>query len=377
MTILTTPAPPAAPIAPATQGASSERRRQPAVYRVRFSPGRAASPPDRSSASCCWSFARQPFKPARFGGPPYRALDSVTFVSLAQSFDRDGWLTTLASDPSPPLFPMLVNRVHALLTTLGVIAAPTGALRRSGVGAQPGAGSSTRLRVVSLLRTAPGGLRRRLVILRRDGCGPIGRRRPQRRHAVGVLAGRLGMHGSFSRRPGPAIWRASDLAARCRGDDWPGAIVPGRSSDRFAGHGRHTARRMPGEAVAPAKGAGARRAGAGARLYVCRRPLPGSRRHVQPCRGAGAARRAGVGPGDMAPLNATAAEAERVASIANKPDWQLPDGRPMVFGRKDFSSSTRFHGLASAAFELLASWPNRCITASACWLCTGFGRCAP
>ena len=59
------------------------------------------------------------------------------------------------------------------------------------------------------------------------------------------------------------------------------------------------------------------------------------------------------GPDDMAPLNATAAEAARVASIASKPNWQLPDGRPMVFGRKDFSSSTRFKGLASAAFELL------------------------
>ena len=50
------------------------------------------------------------------------ALDSVSFVSLAQSFDRIGWLATLARDPSPPLFPMLVNRVHALLASFGIIA---------------------------------------------------------------------------------------------------------------------------------------------------------------------------------------------------------------------------------------------------------------
>ena len=41
---------------------------------------------------------------------------------MAQSFDRDGWLATLARDPSPPLFPMLINGTHTLLTGLGLVA---------------------------------------------------------------------------------------------------------------------------------------------------------------------------------------------------------------------------------------------------------------
>jgi hypothetical protein len=59
------------------------------------------------------------------------------------------------------------------------------------------------------------------------------------------------------------------------------------------------------------------------------------------------------GPGDMVPFNATAADAARVAMVSTKPDWRLPDGQPMVFGRKDFSSSTRFHGSSGAAFEFV------------------------
>jgi len=281
------------------------------------------------------------------------ALDSVSFVSLAQRFDRDGWLTTLALDPSPPLFAMLVNRVHALLATLGVIAphhwglcaqltsafslvlaAPLAyALFRYCVGPWAALTGGLLFCVITVVARSGGdGLSdgtQLACLLAGLGCTArylVGlAERPEGRPAWLLASGTLIGLGLLCRSEAAIVLLAvaAALLVEC---------LLTRSLHRSG-----LARAAMALAVGLMVVVGPYLAAAGA--YS---PAAAVERLV--------GRR---GPDDMTPLNATAAEAARVESVSNKPAWQLPDGRPMVFGRKDFTNSTRFHGVGNAAYELL------------------------
>jgi 4-amino-4-deoxy-L-arabinose transferase-like glycosyltransferase len=61
----------------------------------------------------------------------------------------------------------------------------------------------------------------------------------------------------------------------------------------------------------------------------------------------------GKGLKEALPLNLSDMSAIEVP-IADTAAWMLPDGRQMIFGRKDFSQSNRIHGYGPAGKELLA-----------------------
>lgn len=54
------------------------------------------------------------------GRTPVSSIDSVRFISIAQSIDSEGLLSVLRSDREQPLFPLLLCGVHHVLESLGV-----------------------------------------------------------------------------------------------------------------------------------------------------------------------------------------------------------------------------------------------------------------
>jgi hypothetical protein len=267
--------------------------------------------------------------------------------------DREGWLTTLARDPSPPLFPIIVNRLHALLRATGTISPSDWGLCAqlaaglSLVVAAPLAyaffhcfvptwaaavGSLFFCAVTVVARLGGDGLSdgTQLVCLL-AGLACTGR----------YLAGRADQSGD---RPAWLVLAGASigLGLLCRSE---AAIVLLAVATTLVVETWLT--RSP-ERISLVRAEAA--LGLGVSLAIvpylilsgAYTPAAAVERLV--------GRR---GPDDMAPFNASATEAARVATISSKPAWRLPDGRPMVFGRKDFSSSTRFNGLARAAFELL------------------------
>ncbi len=357
MTILTTPAPSTARNAATPRlgwlGDSNKSRPQPQASRAKLPQGRpgfSARTIVCAALLVVFSAAVQAWTISHAAVP---ALDSVSFVSLAQRFDRDGWLATLALDPSPPLFPMLVNRVHALLAALGFIAPQnwgSSAQVASALGlvlAAPLAYGLFRYCVGSWAAMAGGLFFCVITVVARSGGDGLsdGTQLACLLASLGCTARYLA--GLAGRPEGRPTWLLAagalvGLGLLCRSE--AAIVLPAvvaallvecllmRSLNRTG-----LVLGVLALALGLAIVVGPYLAVAGA--YS---PAAAIERLV--------GRR---GPGDMTPLNATAAEAARVAAISNKPAWQLPGGRPMVFGRKDFSSSTRFHGMGSAAFELL------------------------
>lgn len=295
------------------------------------------------------------------------ALDSVTFVYHAQSFAREGLLATLRAEAAPPLFPMLVWLVHDGLAAVGCLAEANW-----GTSAQIAAAIPLVLAVVVVYVQA------------RRGALAEGEREAACRAGVATLlficltqTSRIGADGlsdslhlflvlcalwaashyfanpaSGGQRPTPWLMASGigfGLAMLTRGESLlvlgvmlvALALLPAVDGPR-----RFTWRDV------------ARRLAASGAMCV------GVSLVLVPCLVAANA----LGPFDAAPrLLARQTARERTpfncpaqaadGALATAPHaWTWPDGRSMTFGRKDTSSSLRFHGLAAALREFAAEF---------------------
>ena len=286
---------------------------------------------------------------------PLPALDSVGFVAMAQAMVRDGVLTTVRIDPSPPLFPMLVALVHELLTRLHCIDADDWLLAVQTTAALP------------LLAVGP--LAYRLFRHSVDEFAALGG--AVLTSVVAVIA-RLGADGLSDSCSLCGVLLAIVLMAEFLAS--LNAGQPLRTWQRLLPAGVTLGVSLMCRAEANvivltflvslalqwrwhrrlARGDWARASAAlllgvglvvGPFLVVVGALRPAE--IVERLTG-----RRGPG-GEHVPLNASAAEAAWAQQTAIRPQWRRADGQPMVFGRRDEASTARTHGLGWAVYALL------------------------
>lgn len=276
------------------------------------------------------------------------APDAVEFVSVAQRLDRDGLGTTLREEPVPPLFPILVSLTHRALVQFGAIDASNW-----GASVQLAAAWPLVLAVIPVY-----------LLLNRSV--------PRSAAIVGTVffvllpeVSHLAADGLSDSTALALFCLATWAAAMCFRESMPpqpawlllsGAIIG------FALTTRVESIVIPVSVVIAlvasnlvSRDASAERVPRAVACLVCGLalvlvPYLWASETLAPdaawSRVLG--RRAAS---ESLPLNASAA---LLSTNAVDATWQLADGRPMVFGRKDTSSSTRFHGLSATLSEFIS-----------------------
>lgn len=281
------------------------------------------------------------------------AADSIGFVSAAQSLERAGLLAGLHNDPSPPVYPMLVGAAHWALVHFGCAAATNWGLATQVAAAVPLAlamGLSWlffRRSVPILAAVLAAGFGCVLTVLARLGADGLS----DSTHLALVTIGLWALASSLD---------ADALAGRVSLAAWL-RLLAGGMAIGFAQLARvEAAVVLPAFVLALAiecllrKRLSLSRAAAmsavaaiglllvlGVYLAACRPNSPGDA--VVRLWG----RR---GPSQRVPLNVDQANPP-IAVAAARPDWRLPNGERMTFGRTDPAIPDRFRSPFAACAE--------------------------
>lgn len=283
------------------------------------------------------------------------AADSVGFVGLAQSYARDGLVATLAADPSPPVFPLLVAAAHWALTHAGSIADSNWGTAAQIAAAVPlvlaiAVGWRLFRRSVSGIAAALAvGLACVLTVLARLGADGLSDSTHLALVTLGLAAiaaaidPTVGSEPRF-RRPAILLIFAGMALALAQLTRVEAAVVIPAFMLFVAIEAVLLKRMTPRRAVATV---------ANVALGFALVALP-YLALLQPRSAADAlatiwTRR---GPSERTPLNShPSASIADGAAHRERPQWRLADGSPMAFGRKDPAHSLRFRNPAMACFE--------------------------
>lgn len=294
------------------------------------------------------------------------ALDAIEFVTVAQAIATDGWLATLRTEPQPPMFATLVYLAHSALTKCQLVDAENWALP-----AQLVAGGALVLSVGAvylvwrkLIGTRAAAwaaalfcLLPEVAVLGADGLSD------STHLLLACLALLAAVSWCCSARHG-AAWRDGwllacgllaglALTARAEVIVLLPAIVVAVLVDAVR-RSRNRPHELRQGIAAPCVQSLRSLAALASGLALVLVPYLMASDCLAPDRAF--ARISGrQAPRDDLPLNrpAMAATLLPTDSLHDHSSWLLADGEPMVFGRKDYERSSRFHGLLAALAELV------------------------